>query len=239
MTTPEHVLAAIARLASGEPKRPLFVCIDGFGGSGKSTLAGLIRHAPEVSTIVEGDDFYGPESPDWAGFSPQEGYEHFFDYKRLAREVLRPLRGSEDTRLQRYDWQRNVLGDWVELRAEGVVVVEGVYMLRPSLREFWDRVRTAKMTSSSGPTPRNSTSGHSIPPPARTSCCLDTDPSHAKVPQAPQLPHPGSSDDAVFPLSDPQLTDPWTPSVVGSLRVAWRAESGARWSRSTSTSPTR
>lgn len=138
MTTPEHVLAAIAGLASSEPRRPPLVCIDGFGGSGKSTLAGLIRHAPEVSTVVEGDDFYGPEATDWAGFSPREGYEHFFDHERLAREVLRPLRGAEDTRYQRYDWQSNVLGDWVELRAEGVVVVEGVYMLRPPLREFWD-----------------------------------------------------------------------------------------------------
>jgi uridine kinase len=138
MTTPEHVLAAISRLASSEPKRPLLVCVDGFGGSGKSTLTGLIRRDPEVSTVVEGDDFYGPEGTDWAGLSPQEGYERFFDHERLAREVLRPLRRAEHTRYRRYDWQNNVLGDWVELRAEGVVVVEGVYMLRPPLREFWD-----------------------------------------------------------------------------------------------------
>lgn len=138
MTTPGHVLTAISQLASSEPKRPLLVCIDGFGGSGKSTLTGLIRPEPEVSTVVEGDDFYGPEGTDWAGFSPQEGYERFFDHKRLTREVLRPLRSAEHTRYQRYDWQNNVLDDWVELRAEGVVVVEGVYMLRPSLREFWD-----------------------------------------------------------------------------------------------------
>lgn len=138
MTTLEHVLAAISRLASSEPKRPRLVCIDGFGGSGKSTVAGLIRRAPEVSAVVEGDDFYGPEGTDWAGFSAQEGYERFFDHERLAREVLRPLRRAEHTRYQRYDWQNNVLGDWVELRAEGVVVVEGVYMLRPPLREFWD-----------------------------------------------------------------------------------------------------
>jgi uridine kinase len=131
-------LAAISRLASSEPKRPLLVCVDGFGGSGKSTLTGLIRRDPEVSTVVEGDDFYGPEGTDWAGLSPQEGYERFFDHERLAREVLRPLRRAEHTRYRRYDWQNNVLGDWVELRAEGVVVVEGVYMLRPPLREFWD-----------------------------------------------------------------------------------------------------
>lgn len=138
MTTPEHVLAAISGLASSEPKRPLLVCIDGFGGSGKSTLTDLIRHAPEVSAVVEGDDFYGPEGPGWTDSSPQEGYERFFDHERLAREVLRPLRRAEHTHYQRYDWQSNALGDWIELRPAGVVVVEGVYMLRPQLCEFWD-----------------------------------------------------------------------------------------------------
>jgi len=66
------------------------------------------------------------------------GCERFFDHERLAREVLRPLRRAEPARYQRYDWQNNVLGDWVEIPAEGVIVVEGVYMLRPQLREFWD-----------------------------------------------------------------------------------------------------
>lgn len=131
-------LEAIARLTARESKRPLLVCIDGLGGSGKSTLARIIRLAPEVSAIVEGDDFYGPEGSDWARFSPQEGYERFFDHGRLAREVLQPLSRVEHTRYQRYDWQNNALGDWVDLRAEGVVVVEGVYLLRPALRQFWD-----------------------------------------------------------------------------------------------------
>lgn len=138
MTTPKDVLSAISRLDTSESKRPLLVCIDGFGGSGKSTLSGVMRDAPEVSAVVEGDDFYGPAENGWAGFTPQEGYERFFDHERLACEVLRPLGRGEDTRYQRYDWQNNVLGDWVELSAEGVVVVEGVYMLRPQLREFWD-----------------------------------------------------------------------------------------------------
>lgn len=138
VATPEDVMSTIARLSGSDAKRPLLVCIDGFGGSGKSTLSDTIRDAPEVSAVVEGDDFYGPSDTDWAGFSPQEGYERFFDHERLAREVLRPLGRGEHTRYQRYDWQNNVLGDWVDLPAEGVVVVEGVYMLRPQLREFWD-----------------------------------------------------------------------------------------------------
>lgn len=91
MVTSELVLAAMSRLASSEAKRPLLVCVDGFGESGKSTLTALLRHAREVSAVVEGDDFYGPEGTDWAGFSPREGHERFFDHERLAREVLRPL----------------------------------------------------------------------------------------------------------------------------------------------------
>ncbi|RYC03832.1 uridine kinase family protein [Nocardioides zhouii] len=138
MTTPKDVLSAISRLDTSESKRPLLICIDGLGGSGKSTMAVAIRDAPEVLAVVEGDDFYGPAEDEWAAFTAQQGYERFFDHERLAREVLRPLRRGEDTRYQRYDWQNNVLGDWVELPAQGVVAVEGVYMLRPQLREFWD-----------------------------------------------------------------------------------------------------
>ena len=138
VTTPEDVCAAISRLASTASKRPLLVCIDGFRGSGKSTLTGSIREVAEVSGVVEGDDFYGPEDDDWAGFSPREGYERFFDHERLAREVLRPLSKGAHTRYQGYDWQNNMLGAWLELRAEGVIVVEGVYMLRPPLRKYWD-----------------------------------------------------------------------------------------------------
>ena len=137
-TSPEHVLSALSRLASSESRRPLLVCIDGFGGAGKSTFSGMIRDVPKVSAVVEGDDFYGPAEADWSSLSPQEGFERFFDHERLSREVLRPLRRAEHARYQRYDWHSNVLGDWIELPADGIVVVEGVYMLRPQLREFWD-----------------------------------------------------------------------------------------------------
>lgn len=138
VTTREDVRAAISRLANTASKRPLLVCIDGLGGSGKSTLTRTIREVPEVSAVVEGDDFYGPEDDDWAGFTPEEGYDRFFDHERLAREVLRPLDRGAPSRYQRYDWENNILGDWLEVRPEGVVVVEGVYMLRPPLQKFWD-----------------------------------------------------------------------------------------------------
>ncbi len=138
MTTTDDVWEAIARMAVTESRRPLLVCVDGFSGSGKSTLAGVLRDAPEVSIVVEGDDFYGPEEESWATFSPEQGYERFFDHERLAREVIRPLSLGQDTRYQRYDWKRNKLGDWSELRAVDIAVIEGVYMLRPALRGFWD-----------------------------------------------------------------------------------------------------
>lgn len=134
----EVVLSAIERLVSSRSKRLHLVGIDGFGGSGKSTLARALDSHEAVSAVVEGDDFYGPERPGWEGLSPREGYEHFFDHDRLARQVLEPLGRGADCRYQRYDWGTNRLGDWVALRGGGVVVVEGVYMLRPQLRGFWD-----------------------------------------------------------------------------------------------------
>jgi phosphoribulokinase len=138
MTTAHDVLWGIAELADRVSRRPLLVGVDGLGGSGKSTLAGVLHDAPQVSAVVSGDDFYGPEVEGWAGLTPEQGYERFFDHERLAHQVLGPLSRRHTAWYQRYDWQRNVLGEWTEIRAVNVIVVEGVYLLRPDLRRYWD-----------------------------------------------------------------------------------------------------
>jgi len=129
------VLAAIP-----EPpiERPVLVGIEGMGGAGKSHLAGLIAAARSDVTVVHGDDFYGPEERDWRSWTPEQGYQRYFDHGRLEAEVLRPLHRGEPGRFQRYDWDARELNGMVNVPAEGVVVVEGVYVLRPRLRRYWD-----------------------------------------------------------------------------------------------------
>lgn len=116
------------------------MAIDGLGGSGKSTLARRILAAAAASAIVQMDDFYRPmPESERERLSPREGFSRSFDRQRLRAEVLEPLRRGETARYRRYDWEQDSIGTReVSLQPSGLVIVEGVYTLRPQLRPFWD-----------------------------------------------------------------------------------------------------
>ncbi len=127
------------RLPRPEDDALVLVGMDGMGGSGKSTLAAAVASAVHGQlTVVHGDDFYGPEGRDWRSWSPRQGYEGYFDHLRLEEQLLEPLKRGEPGRFQRYDWSTNTLAEWVEVQPSGLVLVEGVYLLRLRLRQFWD-----------------------------------------------------------------------------------------------------
>jgi len=129
---------SLAAVLGRLPEPPALVCLEGLGGAGKSTLADAIARERADVQLVHGDDFYGPEERDWRSWGPREGYERYFDHARLEHEVLRPLSEGRPGRYQRYDWRLNALDGWVDVRPAGVVLVEGVYLLRPRLRRYWD-----------------------------------------------------------------------------------------------------
>ena len=122
--------------------RPFVMTIDGPGGSGKSTLAREIAEAHSGdAVIVEGDDFYADLDDDYrAGLDAQQGYEEYFDWKRLRDQVLAPANQGRPIRYQRYDWPHERMGDWVDLGPTDLLIVEGVYSARPQHREFADLV---------------------------------------------------------------------------------------------------
>jgi uridine kinase len=134
----EAAAAVLARAPEPTETRPILIGIDGLGGAGKTTLAAAIAEARPDVQVVHGDDFYGPEERDWLSWTAKEGYERYFDHQRLASELLEPLRDGRPGRFRRYDWGENALGEWVEVAPHGLVVVEGVYLLRPQLRRAWD-----------------------------------------------------------------------------------------------------
>jgi phosphoribulokinase len=135
------VLAAIRAAASSTVGRAVVVGVDGPSGAGKSTLARAI--AIELGSrlaVIEGDDFYA--DIDWAvraRFAPAESYSRNFDWQRLHDQVLAPARdGHSSLRYQRYDWDNQLMGDWVEITTPAVLIVEGIYTLRPELRDLMD-----------------------------------------------------------------------------------------------------
>ena len=98
----------------------LLVGVDGAGGSGKSTLAATLS-----DKIISMDDFVT---------APWE----WFDFERLRREVIEPLRRDEAAHYRRMDWGDAELKEWHVVEPGGVVVVEGVAALERRLRDDYD-----------------------------------------------------------------------------------------------------
>lgn len=139
-TTTDHAAETLRALVSAVERRPVLVGIDGQGGAGKSTFARAVVGSLGAAVVVEGDDFYRDMDDDErAALDPAAGVEQYFDWQRLRREVLEPVRRGDPTlRYQRYDWDNATMGAWVEQPMPDVVVVEGVYTLRPQLADLVD-----------------------------------------------------------------------------------------------------
>lgn len=139
-TTTAHAARTLRELLAAVDRRPALVGIDGQGGAGKSTFARAVVGELGNAVVVEGDDFYRDLPDDErVSLAPAAGVEQYFDWQRLRREVLEPVRrGDAVLRYQRYDWDRATMGDWVERPMPDVVVVEGVYTLRPQLLDLID-----------------------------------------------------------------------------------------------------
>jgi uridine kinase len=116
----------------------LLLAIDGHSAAGKSTLAQAVCDALPNSCLVRTDDFYRPmDQAVRFALIPAEGYEHYYDWQRLKQEVLEPLSVGKPARFQTYDWSSNQLGASKTLEPTDFVVVEGCYMARPELRNFF------------------------------------------------------------------------------------------------------
>ncbi len=130
--------------------RALVVGMTGPDASGKSQLAEAVRREVEDGgeqvVVVHVDDFHHPRAHRYAGHLPEPDkyLEQSIDVDRLVDEVLAPLRrdGSLHHRLHHLDITADT---WtVERRydvgADTLVLVEGVFLMQPRLRELLDRV---------------------------------------------------------------------------------------------------
>jgi uridine kinase len=127
-SSPAQVLAALRRPRAGRATR--LVGVDGCGGSGKSVVAEWVALSLPGLVVLHMDDFYVPDA--------REDVGGHFDWRRLEREVLSPLRRDEVARYQVYDWAAGELGEWREVPPGGGVVVEGVTATRLELASAYD-----------------------------------------------------------------------------------------------------
>ncbi|MEV6813086.1 uridylate kinase [Micromonospora sp. NPDC051296] len=125
----------------------LRVCADGPDAAGKTTLADdlavhLSRFRPVIRLSI--DRFHRPEAVRRrrGSLSPEGFYRDSFDHDVIVEAVLRPLGPGGDGRYLpgMFDYRADrATGEvTVQAPAAAILLFDGVFMLRPELRDFWD-----------------------------------------------------------------------------------------------------
>lgn len=149
MSRAEVLSVLCDRILALAPGGPAAVAIDGPDASGKSTLADALvapletRGAVVVRASI--DDFERPRAERYARgrFSAKGYYRDCFDYGAFKRLLLDPLTSGVAPALIRtraFDLvsDKAIATRPVAIPARGVVLVDGVFLLRAELRDRWD-----------------------------------------------------------------------------------------------------
>jgi uridine kinase len=147
MKRPELLELLGGLLLDLERPHPLRVAIDGPDAAGKTMLA------DELAELLEGkrpviragiDGFHNPREyrlrrgPD----SPEGYFLDSFDYEALCEMLLDPLGpgGSRRYRRALFDYRvdEEVAAPEEEASPDSILLFDGVFLLRPELRAFWD-----------------------------------------------------------------------------------------------------
>jgi uridine kinase len=126
----------------------LRVGIDGVDGAGKTTLAdalaGALRAAAVPTIRASVDDFHHPRAVRYrrGRDSPEGFFRDSYDYAALRQSLLEPLSpgGTRRFRTAVFDHRSDRRVDAAEEHAEtgSVLIVDGIFLHRPELRQYWD-----------------------------------------------------------------------------------------------------
>lgn len=136
----------LSMMVAVHPGERAVIAVDGPDGVGKTRLVGeLLALAPHVAgrTVhaVSVDGFHHPRSVRYArGRTGETFYAHSYDYEALRSKVLRPFRAGREIvpAVHDVDTDQPVHPDPVELPEDALLLVEGIFLRRPELREEWD-----------------------------------------------------------------------------------------------------
>lgn len=143
------LVSEIARTVTAlHPERVVRVGIDGVDGAGKTVfadeLAEAVAHSGRATIRAGVDGFHHPRRVRHRrGRDSPEGYFHdAYDYAVMRQSVLDPLSPGGDRRYRTaaFDhWtDQPVDSEWRHASADAVLIVDGIFLHRPELREFWD-----------------------------------------------------------------------------------------------------
>ncbi|MDP3745644.1 MAG: HAD-IA family hydrolase [Phenylobacterium sp.] len=129
--------------------RPLIVFISGVDASGKTRfaerLAGRLGELGERVEVIHVDDFHRPRSERYQReqAAPADAYYcDSFDIQHLKTEILEPIRRegalvASHLHLDLVTDEMSVRRDY-NISPESIVVLEGVFLMRPELDGLWD-----------------------------------------------------------------------------------------------------
>jgi uridine kinase len=148
LTRPKLLATLADALCAIISTHPLRVGVDGIDASGKTTLADELSHhiqqrqRPPLRASV--DAFHHPQSIRYRrGTLSAEGYYYdAFDYAALIQALLLPLgpTGQRQYRTQTFDYRadRPINAALQQAAPNAILIVDGVFLLRPELRPYWD-----------------------------------------------------------------------------------------------------
>lgn len=106
-------------------KQPVLLAVDGYGGAGKSTFAAKLQAEFPSSIVIGLDDFAVSE-------------QILADRQRFLEQVLVPLSQGKQAKYQKFNWQKQMLDEWVTVEPEGLVILEGVSLLADDFNSHYD-----------------------------------------------------------------------------------------------------
>lgn len=145
-----HVLAFLVDQMGRLPAhRPLRVGIDGRSGAGKTTLADSLADRLEAlgraCLRASLDEFHPPghqQREKSGALTPAEYLRSGYDYAKICELLLDPFgpRGSRRCRLDYWNSHHDepFPEDWLDVTSDAILLVDGVFLHAPALREQWD-----------------------------------------------------------------------------------------------------
>lgn len=136
-----RLATAVSRLA--RQRQRVLVGIDGPDASGKTTMADRLAASVEAPAFrVSVDDFHQPAElrRRRGSLSPEGYYQDAFDHRTLRVDCLLPFRAGVGRILAAsHDHRTDMrLAATLSVPVGAVLVVDGVFLLRPELRDLWD-----------------------------------------------------------------------------------------------------
>lgn len=116
------------------------MAIDGRSGVGKSTFAKRLGEKVK-GVIITGDDFYsGGSDEEWNKLSPKEKVEKCIDWKRMGKEVLKPLLSGKSASWHPFNFNtgKGLSSEVLTAKPSSVILLDGAYSSRPELDDLID-----------------------------------------------------------------------------------------------------